>query len=152
MTAITPKARKLLNFLRAQLRATGICPTFEEMGNHIGTTSKASVARVVDELYFAGRILRHGTAYQAIEVLPDEDYHAFDCDCDRCASARYQSWLAIVNGLVHDAPAALRVIPANNFRRLTREDRLDILCPQPSPSTRKVASASAGILSHHRGG
>lgn len=51
---MTPKQRATLEFINAQLLATGICPSFEEMRLQAGLASKSGVSRLVEALLERG--------------------------------------------------------------------------------------------------
>lgn len=57
---MTPKQARLLDFIRAEIEAKGISPSYAEMAAHIGAASKSGVHRLV-----------HGLAAQGCIILPD---------------------------------------------------------------------------------
>ena len=71
MMALTPKQAELLDFIIAQIDATGIAPTFEEMKNALGVASKSNVHRLIIELERRGHITRSATRARSIALCSD---------------------------------------------------------------------------------
>ena len=71
---LTPKQKTLLMFLNARINHQGICPSFDEMRNHLGLKSKSGVAGLIVALEKRGFIRRHHNTARAIGVirLPEE--------------------------------------------------------------------------------
>jgi SOS-response transcriptional repressor LexA len=55
---MTPSQKTALSFIAAQLEATGICPTLDDIANAMGVKSKSNAARVIDALVRDGYLKR----------------------------------------------------------------------------------------------
>lgn len=107
VSAQAHRHKDLLHFIRAEVEAKGIPPTFAEMQWFMGVSSKSMVHQLLGELERLRLIRRTPHRRQAIELLPTDDYHAPDCDCDGCAETRYFEQLKLVHALQYSPPAAL---------------------------------------------
>lgn len=67
---LTQRQQDLLHFIdRYQRASDGVSPSFAEMAEAIGNTSKAGVTRLLDALEERGRIRRLSNRARAIELL-----------------------------------------------------------------------------------
>jgi SOS-response transcriptional repressor LexA len=55
---MTPKEKKLLDFIGQHIRENGYAPTYQQMADRIGVSSKSHAYRIVDALVFKGRLRR----------------------------------------------------------------------------------------------
>lgn len=55
---MTPKQKKLLDFIKGRLSETQICPSYQEMADALGFKSKSAVHRLVHALIALGEIER----------------------------------------------------------------------------------------------
>ncbi len=70
MISLTPRQQDVLRFIIGFQKARdGVSPTFKEIGSAIGLSSKASVARHLDEIERRGALRRLPSRPRAIEVL-----------------------------------------------------------------------------------
>lgn len=70
MISLTPRQQDVLRFIIGfQEARDGVSPTFNEIGSAIGLSSRASVARHLDELERRGALRRLASRPRAIEVL-----------------------------------------------------------------------------------
>lgn len=76
MISLTPTQQKLLTFLKHEIGATGVAPSFSEMAKHMGLASKSNIYRILTELEMRGRIARVERSRRAIELL--------DAKCPHC--------------------------------------------------------------------
>jgi len=58
---VTPVQKNALDFIRAQVMSTGVCPSYVEISRQLGVKSKSASYRVVDALIREGYLVR-GTA------------------------------------------------------------------------------------------
>lgn len=75
MAALTPKQRKLLDFIRAAIEHDGSAPTFDQMARGMGVKSKSDIHRQLKGLEERGAIRRMPNRMRAIEVV--EEMSAF---------------------------------------------------------------------------
>jgi repressor LexA len=66
---LTPKQHEALTFIADRQRATGVCPTYEEIAKHLGIASKSGVSRLVDCLCDRGFLRRLSYRQRALEVI-----------------------------------------------------------------------------------
>lgn len=66
---LTPKQHELLLYLDTCLKETGVCPSFDEMKNHLGLKSKSSIHRLLAELEKRRFIKRLHNKARALEVI-----------------------------------------------------------------------------------
>ncbi len=71
MSALTPKQRDLLDFIKAYAAAKETAPSFDEMREALGLKSKSGIHRLVGALEERGFIRRLVNRARAIEILPD---------------------------------------------------------------------------------
>lgn len=71
MSALTRRQTDLLAFLKAYHAANGIPPSFIEMRDALGLTSKSGVHRLVASLEERGYIRRMPNRARAIEIVPN---------------------------------------------------------------------------------
>lgn len=69
MIGLTPRQRELLDYIRARLAKDGVAPSFEEMREHLGVSSKSGVFQLLRTLEEKGRIRRLPDRARAIEVV-----------------------------------------------------------------------------------
>lgn len=55
---MTAKQKQLLDFIRVRLSESGICPSYQDMADHLDLKSKAGVHRLVHALLALGEIER----------------------------------------------------------------------------------------------
>jgi SOS-response transcriptional repressor LexA len=139
---LKPRERQVLEFIRAQVKARGISPTYEEIAAACfgSPKSKAAALYAVDALEAAGCLRRIPQRVRAIELLATEDCHRINCPCDACAEARYLADLNLVQALRCTAKITPGVT-ATNFRPLTAAERGDLLgIPLKPAGARKGAA------------
>lgn len=66
---LTPQQHRLFLFLQDKISSTGICPSFEEMREHLGLKSKSGIAALIDSLEKRRFIKRHKNVSRSIEIL-----------------------------------------------------------------------------------
>lgn len=66
---LTPKQHDLLLFLDNSLKEKGICPSFDEMKDHLGLKSKSGIHRLLAELEKRRFIRRLPNKARALEVI-----------------------------------------------------------------------------------
>lgn len=66
---LTQKQHDLLIFLDTTFKETGVCPSFDEMKDHLGLKSKSGVHRLLSELENRNFIKRLHNKARALEVL-----------------------------------------------------------------------------------
>lgn len=69
---MTAKQRALFEFITDYSEAHGICPSFEEMKDHLGLRSKSGVHRMVVALEERGLIIRMPNRARAIGLVERE--------------------------------------------------------------------------------
>lgn len=67
---MTEKQKQLLDFIKARLAETGISPSYQEMADAVGVTSKNGIFRLVHALAHAGHIAMLPRRARSIS-LPD---------------------------------------------------------------------------------
>lgn len=72
-TELNPTEQRILEFIGARLRATGLLPTVREIGQAVGLRSSATVHRYLQRLEQLGYIRRLPRLARAIEVLRPVD-------------------------------------------------------------------------------
>lgn len=55
---MTAKQKQLLDFIKARLAETGVCPSMQEMADAMGLKSKSGIHRLIVTLEEAGHIAR----------------------------------------------------------------------------------------------
>ena len=73
MVGLTKRQGTLLNFLKKFIEVKGYCPSYEEIGNHMGITSSATVFKHVRNLQERGYIVCHPGVSRSIEVIEVDD-------------------------------------------------------------------------------
>lgn len=66
---MTRQQHTLLNFIREQIAATGLAPSFDEMKTRMGLKSKSEIHRIVKALDGFGFIRRWPNRARAIEIV-----------------------------------------------------------------------------------
>jgi len=66
---LTKRQHELFSFIKANMRASDIGPSFEEMKDGIGTNSKGEVHRLLKQLEQRGFIKRLPYRARAIEII-----------------------------------------------------------------------------------
>lgn len=67
---MTPLQKQLYDFLRERIERTGVCPSYNEMGAHMGCV-KSSIHRLVYALERQKKIRKLPRAIRSIEIMPD---------------------------------------------------------------------------------
>ena len=70
---LTAKQAKLLDFLTSSLKNNRVSPSFDEMRQYLGLSSKSGVHRLISSLEERGFIKRLHNKARAIKILKDED-------------------------------------------------------------------------------
>lgn len=73
----TSRQAQLLTFIRERIAATEVCPSYEEVADHLGLASRSGVYELIRRLEEQGRIRRLPDRARAIEVV-DAHTHASD--------------------------------------------------------------------------
>jgi SOS-response transcriptional repressor LexA len=68
---LTPKQAELLSFLRYRYSDNGLCPSFQEIKDACGFTSKSDVHRLIEALVERGYASRLRNRHRAITVYPE---------------------------------------------------------------------------------
>lgn len=71
MMSLTRKQAELLDFIIGRIDADGIAPSFEEMKEALGLSSKSGVHRLIDALVERGHIRRIPNRARSIELCSD---------------------------------------------------------------------------------
>ena len=153
MTALTPREQKVLVFLRAHFARYGFAPNYREICAATGIRSTSNVAYIIDTLAWRKYLCRVG-ARSTIQLLQTEDYHLSDCDCDRCAQARYQRDLELVKAL-QVVPKIAGCVEFIGIRPLGHLARLDWRYSDKSRVRRKPllgSTKAAKNPDHHNAG
>ena len=66
---MTRQQAATLDFLRAQIGATGVCPSYDEIKDHLGLATKSCVNRLVKQLEERRLIRRMPGRARSIEVI-----------------------------------------------------------------------------------
>jgi len=67
---LTKKQKTLLDYIHGETQANeGVCPSFDEMREHMGLKSKSGIHRLVKALETRGFIRRIPNCARAIEVI-----------------------------------------------------------------------------------
>lgn len=120
MIKLSPREKELFDFLASHLAAHGFPPSYDEIRLRMGFGSKNSVGILVDILVIKGYVRRIPRRARGLELSETKYHHAPDCDCDACCRARYSAQLKLVQASKIDAPRALLLRPADNFRSIHR--------------------------------
>jgi SOS-response transcriptional repressor LexA len=74
---MTPKQKKLLDFIKVKLSETQVCPSYQEMADALGLKSRSGVHRLVHALLAHGEIERvHGMARSIALPTPEKQSDA----------------------------------------------------------------------------
>lgn len=73
MIGLTSQQKRLLDFLRGRIASSGICPSYEEMAEHLGLASKSGINRLIVALERRKMLRRVPGSYRSIEVLGASD-------------------------------------------------------------------------------
>jgi len=67
---LTKKQKALLSYIHQEtLKSEGVCPSFDEMREHMGLKSKSGIHRLIKALEVRGFIRRIPNCARAIEVI-----------------------------------------------------------------------------------
>jgi SOS-response transcriptional repressor LexA len=69
MVGLTRNMQRTLEFIHAQVRSTGVPPTYQQIADHFGVASKSNAHRIVSALERRGYIRRTPHLPQSMEVL-----------------------------------------------------------------------------------
>lgn len=73
-TPLTLAQAELLTFIRDYTKQSkGVCPSYQEMMEQIGLSSKSGVHRLIIALEERGRIRRMANRARTIEVIPEQE-------------------------------------------------------------------------------
>lgn len=97
---MTPQQKRLYDIIKAELDATGVCPSYEEMRVRMGLKSKSGIHRLVCQLDERGYIRRLPHRDRSIEIIapafiPPSD---FEPSADAILAE-----MEAIDGLVHAA-------------------------------------------------
>lgn len=70
---LTKRQRELFDFIDGQMSETGICPSYDEMKDGIGLSSKSSVHRLIIALEERGFIRRLKDRARSVEIISRPD-------------------------------------------------------------------------------
>lgn len=69
---MTPQQARAYDFIRDELAAAGVAPSYQEIARYLGLASKGSAHRIVDRLIDEGKLVRGGAPGAARKLrLPD---------------------------------------------------------------------------------
>lgn len=78
----THSEKQVYDFIKTRIDETGgVCPTFSEIGQHVGLKSKSGVHRILTQLETKGFIVRMKVRKQAIAIV---EKNAVDLTCPHC--------------------------------------------------------------------
>nr|WP_278374579.1 hypothetical protein [Brucella anthropi] len=77
MLSMTPRQKQAYDFIRSFIDQKGYGPSYEEIGEALGITSRSSIHRIVHGLKDRGLIHLRPNLARCIELRPayDADYH-----------------------------------------------------------------------------
>ena len=75
---MTPRQKECRDFVAERIAATGCSPSFQEVGEHLGIVSKASVHRLIAGLLAQGKLVRTPGSTRRNLALPGVDLSAVD--------------------------------------------------------------------------
>ena len=88
---MTEKQMLTLRFLHAQITSNGVCPSFDEIREHLGLASKSGVSRIMDALEERGYTTRLTDRARSVELtqkcyrtLSINNYHDASQYCQTC--------------------------------------------------------------------
>lgn len=70
---MTPKQKRVFNFIRSTINNSGICPTYTEIMEALNIKSKAVVAHYLNALEKEGKIKINRVKARGIEIEDDEN-------------------------------------------------------------------------------
>lgn len=76
---MTPRQKQVLDAIRI-LTVDGVSPTFDQIRNHVGLTSKGEVHRIVTALERSGYLTRHAFCRRAITLTTPDPIEAMTRD------------------------------------------------------------------------
>jgi len=112
---MTPKMKKLLDFISAQIDEHGLASTFDDMVSHMGLKSKSGIHRMLTALEDKGKIARmHGRARSIAIVSANNHVNAkiaFDVAKTNLRAKTTLNQIAsdMENGLISHKHAAHRI-------------------------------------------
>lgn len=65
---MTPQQKRLYDIIKADLDATGVCPSYREMAERMGLKSKSGIHGLVCQLEESGHIIRRPHRDRSIEL------------------------------------------------------------------------------------
>lgn len=65
---MTPKQRKILDFIAETIDQKGFTPSFQEIGDHMGLRSLATVSKHIDSLIAQGKIIKKAGGVRSIQL------------------------------------------------------------------------------------
>lgn len=139
MIDLKPREQKVLVFLRSEMEAHGVCPSYREIMAATGIGSKSGVCYVMDTLAWRGFIRRIAGRARGVELCQTPDYHLPDCSCGDCANARYLAALKIVQALQVSPPVSILSARHDGIRPIGLVRRIEWLGGQRKSSPRKSA-------------
>lgn len=122
--SLSPRAADYLEFIRTHIKAFGFTPTYEAICSGMDIKSKSTVAKWVTALEREGCIRRLPGRANGIEVIPDADHHAPQCQCAPCETERYKARLMLVQAIQIEAPAKVAMCCVSNIKPLDHATRL----------------------------
>ena len=66
---MTPLQKKALDFIAGSIERLGYAPSYAEIQDHIGCSSKSGVARVIEALVDAGRLTKRPHRTRGLELV-----------------------------------------------------------------------------------
>lgn len=65
---MTPRQKKLLDFIRERIEATGVAPSYADMATAIGTASRTTPHELVERLIADGHLVKRPGRHHGIEL------------------------------------------------------------------------------------
>lgn len=114
---MTPQQKRLYDIIKAELDATGVCPSYEEMREQLGIKAKSGIHRLVCSLEEQGRIRKLGHRARTIEIVDPKDPLASSIKMALREQAR--EWVVkAAKGIRPTAKKPNVTIPENAYREL----------------------------------
>jgi len=66
---MTPQQKRLYDIIKAELDASGVCPSYEEMRERLGIKAKSGIHRLINDLERRGHIRRLPNRARCIEIV-----------------------------------------------------------------------------------
>lgn len=66
---MTPQQKRLYDIIKAELDASGVCPSYEEMRERLGIKAKSGIHRLINELENRGHVHRLPNRARSIEIV-----------------------------------------------------------------------------------